>query len=207
MKSFMILGLSLGLVLAAADASAQVVAHGATEYKLCASCHGFKGEGNQLVNAPALGGQEGWYLTRQIQNFRSGVRGSASGDGHGKVMSTMAQGLGSDTEVANLVAYIEKLPVNVPAVTIDADTEQGRTLYNTCAACHGDRAQGNEALNAPSLAMLDDWYQVRQLQAFKNGHRGSNPEDTYGQQMRPMASMLADEQAMRNVVAYIASLK
>ena len=71
----------------------------------------------------------------------------------------------------------------------------------------GNAAEGNPALNAPSLATTDDWYQVRQLQLFKQGLRGAHADDTYGQQMRPMAGLLADDSAINDVVSYINSLK
>lgn len=51
------------------------------------------------------------------------------------------------------------------------------------------------------------WNLVRQLQDFKSGVRGSNPKDTYGAQMKSMAAMLANDQAINNVVAYIRTLK
>ena len=69
MKILTMVGLAAGLALAAVGSNAQDVAHGADDYKLCASCHGFRGEGNMLVNAPALAAQEDWYLERQIQPF------------------------------------------------------------------------------------------------------------------------------------------
>ena len=51
-----------------------------------------------------------------------------------------------------------------------------------------------------------DWYLVRQLENFKSGVRGAHADDAAGAQMRPMAMMLADAAAMRNVAAYIVSL-
>ena len=86
------------------------------------------------------------------------------------------------------------------------DAERGKTLYATCGACHGANAEGLEALNAPALAGQEEWYIVRQLQNFKNGIRGTNPRDTYGMQMAPMAQLLPDDQAMQDVAAYITSL-
>ena len=207
MKILTIAGLTIGLALAAVDANAQDVAHGAVDYKLCASCHGFKGQGNALVNAPALAAQEDWYLERQIRNFRDEVRGGSSEDVHGFAMSKMARGLDSDEKIADIVAYIRTLPAPSPATTVNADAERGRAHYATCVACHGESAQGNPALNAPSLATTDDWYQVRQLKLFKQGLRGAHAEDTYGQQMRPMASVLADDAAINDVVSHINSLK
>ncbi|MEE8157339.1 MAG: c-type cytochrome, partial [Gammaproteobacteria bacterium] len=59
----------------------------------------------------------------------------------------------------------------------------------------------------PALAGQHDWYTVRQLQYFKDGIRGTASGDTFGAQMRPMAMTLADEQAMKDVAAYINTLK
>lgn len=86
------------------------------------------------------------------------------------------------------------------------DAAAGKALYGTCGACHGASAEGNKAMNAPKLAGQGEWYLVRQLGNFKGGLRGTNPGDTYGKTMAPMAMMLADEAAMANVAAYIASL-
>lgn len=191
----------------ALDGQAQDVNHGKDDYKLCASCHGFNGAGNQLVNAPALAGQESWYLQRQLVNFRAGIRGAASGDTHGQSMALMTRGLTSDDTIADIVAYIGTLPKAKPAVTITGDKANGKSQYATCAACHGVSAEGNATLNAPALATIDDWYQLRQLQLFRDGSRGAHADDVYGQQMRPMAAVLADDKAMRDVVTYISSLR
>ena len=207
MRILTIAGLTLALALSAVDGNAQDAEHGAVDYKLCASCHGFKAQGNLLVNAPALAAQEDWYLERQMRNFRDGIRGASSDDEHGYAMALMARGLESDEEIADIVAYIGTLPTPSPANTVDGDAERGRSQYAPCAACHGESAEGNKALNAPSLVTLDDWYQVRQLKLFKQGIRGAHPDDVYGQQMRPMAGVLADDAAIDAVVSYINSLK
>lgn len=86
------------------------------------------------------------------------------------------------------------------------DLERGQILYATCGACHGLKAEGMSALNTPALNGLEPWYLVRQLKNFKSGIRGSNPKDTYGMQMAPMAQTLPDEQAMEDVAAYIQTL-
>jgi len=74
-----------------------------------------------------------------------------------------------------------------------------------CGACHGANAGGNVALNAPRLAGADDWYLLDQLHAFREGQRGRHREDRTGRQMRNMAAMLDDEQALQDVIAYIRS--
>lgn len=86
------------------------------------------------------------------------------------------------------------------------DPEAGKVSYATCAACHGQQGEGNEAMNAPRLAGLADWYVARQLRHYQQGIRGAHEDDAYGKQMAPMANTLADETAIRNVTAYIETL-
>lgn len=86
----------------------------------------------------------------------------------------------------------------------DADT--GKNYYATCGACHGQNGEGQQALNAPALAGQSEWYIVRQLENFKNGVRGSDPKDTFGMQMAPMAQTLPTAQSIEDVAAYITTL-
>jgi cytochrome c oxidase subunit 2 len=87
------------------------------------------------------------------------------------------------------------------------DAAKGKTLYTICSTCHGADGKGLEALNAPNLVSLQDWYIVRQLKNFRDGLRGVDAKDVYGMQMRPMALTLADDQAVEDVTAYIVSLE
>lgn len=195
------------LGLAAGTAFGQSAEQGKTAYQVCAGCHGFKGEGNKLVNAPRLAGLEGWYLERQINNFRAGVRGSKAEDVHGKQMAMMAAAISSDAQVGDIVAYVATLPKATAPLTISGNAENGKLAYAPCITCHGVDGKGNKILNAPGLANLDDWYQLVQIEKFKSGLRGAHPDDTYGQQMAPMSRLLTDEQQVRDVIAYIHSLQ
>lgn len=83
------------------------------------------------------------------------------------------------------------------------DAVAGRGLYALCATCHGQQGEGNPALNAPKIAGQSAWYLKRQIMNFKDGRRGTDPKDVFGQQMAPMAATLVDENAVDNVIAYI----
>jgi cytochrome c oxidase subunit 2 len=87
------------------------------------------------------------------------------------------------------------------------DAVAGKNNYMVCASCHGQQGEGNVAMNAPRLAGLPGWYVDRQLQYYQQGVRGAHPEDNFGQQMAPMANMVADPAARRNVTAYIDTLQ
>lgn len=83
------------------------------------------------------------------------------------------------------------------------DPVVGEALYAICATCHGAEGEGNLALNSPNLRGQADWYIRRQIHNFKHGVRGVHEDDEYGKQMAPMAAVLSDETAIRNVSAYI----
>ena len=172
----------------------------------CASLHGARGEGNKLLNAPTLAGQQGWYLRRQLQNFQLGLRGTNEDDTFGAQMAPMAATLAGDAAIDNMVAYITGLPEAKPAATISGDVTRGAEIYVTCKSCHGAQGQGIWALNAPRLNGLDDWYIARQLENYKQGIRGSHPQDLYGKQMTLMAGVLRDDEAIIDLVAYINTL-
>jgi cytochrome c oxidase subunit 2 len=82
----------------------------------------------------------------------------------------------------------------------------GQGAYAVCSACHGVDGQGLQALNAPDINGLDAWYVERQVRYFKEGVRGAHEDDVYGRTMAPMMAMLANDQAIRDVAAYVASL-
>ena len=180
---------------------------GEASYKVCVACHGENGGGRKITNAPRIAGQQSWYLTRQLNNFRHGIRGSHIKDIPGMQMRPMALSLVTEQEVEDVVAYIDTLNGRGKHTGVAGDTEAGKLAYAVCVSCHGANGEGNEALNAPKIAGLPDWYVERQLNNFKSGIRGVDAKDVYGQQMRPMAMTLASDEAVRNVTAYMASLK
>ena len=89
----------------------------------------------------------------------------------------------------------------------EADLERGKQFFQVCVACHGENGEGAKSLNAPRLSRQHDWYIVRQLNNFKSGVRGAHAKDIYGQQMRPMAQILATDEQVNDVAAYLSTLK
>ena len=183
------------------------VAAGKQLYAACGACHGPQGEGNPALHAPKLAGQGGWYLKRQLKYFKQGARGAHAEDVYGKTMAPMAAMLADDAAIDNVVAYIVTLPDSAAPTTVSGDPRKGKRRYVTCGACHGPSGAGVQAMNAPGLKGMSDWYLVTQLKNFKQGIRGAHPQDMYGSQMVSMASILADDQAINDIVAYINTLE
>ena len=90
---------------------------------------------------------------------------------------------------------------------IAGDAEAGKSAYMTCAACHGQNAEGLKALNAPALVNQEVYYLKQQINNYRKDLRGKHPDDIFGAQMLPMAKTLVSDAMVDNVIAYIKSLE
>jgi cytochrome c oxidase subunit 2 len=158
------------------------------------------------LNAPKLSGQSEWYLRKQLLNYKSGARGAHEDDVYGRQMAPMAATLADDAAIANVIAHIQTLPDEPAAATIEGDPDNGARLYRICAYCHADSAEGVQAMNAPRMAGMSDWYLKRQLENFQKDIRGQHPSDFYGFQMGLMSRTLYSDQDTNDLIAYINSL-
>jgi cytochrome c oxidase subunit 2 len=200
----LICGLSLsGCRLGTTDAATR----GQEVFETCVPCHNANGSGNPEIGAPNIAGMKEWYVERELEKFRAGARGMQFNDVEGMRMRPMALSLTNEDDVKAVAHYVETLPPVPHASSLPGDPKAGATLYATCGACHGDNGAGNKDLGAPRIAGVDDWYLATELRKFRSGVRGTNPKDREGRLMRPMARTLADDDAIRNVVAYVETLK
>ena len=124
-------------------------------------------------------------------------------DVYGPLMRAIALTLADDQAVEDLAAYATMLTPPNPPQTIEGDVAAGTAGYATCISCHGAAGEGNQALNAPAVAGQHDWYTVRQLDHYMSGIRGTDPNNVFDMQMRPMAMVLMSAENVRNVTAYI----
>ena len=86
------------------------VAHGETLFAVCVACHGADGQGSAALNTPGLVEQDGDYLVRQLENFRTGVRGSDPRDIFGQQMRPIVMSMITNPQDAvDVVSYIGTL--------------------------------------------------------------------------------------------------
>lgn len=185
------------------NAAPQVLAlvrHGRDHMWSCASCHGAAGEGN--ASTPRLAGQVSDYLTKQLVDFRSGVRDNAH-------MTYVAKAL-DEGEIRALAAYYAQiqLPSQV-GPRLDGDLERGRQLTHegdwkqnvpACVQCHGAGGEGVQP-SFPALAGQQPEYVFGQLAQWHAGARGNSPQrlmDRIVQRMSP--------EDMRAVADYLSTL-
>jgi len=105
------------------------------------------------------------------------------------------------------LAVLGALLVSTSVTFAAGDADAGKTHFATCVACHGENAEGNRALAAPRINHLAPVYIIAQLQKFRNGIRGGEVATASAKQMAPMAATLANDKAVLDVAAYIATLE
>lgn len=199
-----------GLVLVAACHRAPTpgLARGKALFNTCAHCHGDLGAGNRALAAPAIAGLPKWYVQAQLESFQAAHRGYMPFDTTGMRMKSMSWTLDDSTDAGSVAEYLASLPATNPVpVLTGGDVAAGQASFQVCSACHGAQAKGNPDTHAPPLSGASDWYLLAQLDKFKAGWRGTDPADVWGMTMRAQAMMLPDSAAMKNVIAYIQTLR
>jgi cytochrome c553 len=174
---------------------------------VCAACHG--ADGNSAVPAnPNLAGQGAEYITRQLQQFKAGVRTNP-------MMSAMVGSLTPDDMVALGIYFSRQKPKGGSAKDPSL-VKTGQSLYrggvaaiglSACAACHSPNGAGIPK-NYPRLAGQYADYTYAQLKAFKAGERGVDKDgkDPQGRIMSAVAQKMSDEQ-MKALADYAAGLR
>ncbi|KWR88402.1 cytochrome C [Cupriavidus sp. IDO] len=165
-------------------APADAVGRGATLALNCTMCHG--AQGMSASNAPNLAGQYPEVISKQLQDYKTGKRGSP-------IMETLSRNL-SERDIADLAAYYASLPKARTAPTtydenLPALVRVGDPLRNVapCIACHGGVDQ---KFGAPWLEGMPLAYLTSQLHAFREGTRRNDSEA----QMRNMARAMSDRE-------------
>lgn len=179
-------------------------ARGRAYFTTCAGCHGNNAEGNPGMHAPRLTLQGSDYLLRQLRHFRAQVRGGLK-DFYGWQMNGRARALPDDRSLRDVLAWIDQLPDKTATASIKGNTRKGRALYQQyCTSCHGEKGMGSSELMAPRIAGVDDWYQLTQLNNYKNGIRGAHPDDVPGNSMRAAMLVLPKgKTVLEDIVSYI----
>lgn len=141
----------------------------------CAACHGADARGSKgfpnLTDHDWLWGGTPERIVETITNGRQGM------------MPPMAAAVGSSTDVHNVAQYVLSLSGS-PHDPIAAHL--GREKFTACAACHGAKGQGNQALGAPNLSdkiWLHGYGEAAITAMVNNGKTNVMP--AHGQRLSP----------------------
>lgn len=200
MKLIAALTVVLGLVAAIGSHAAGDATAGQAKSATCAACH--MPDGNSVnPEWPKLAGQGPAYLVKQLSDFKGGARKDPT-------MSGMAAAL-TEADMADLGAYFSA-QTQQPGVARQDLVALGEQVYRggdpanavaACSACHGPTGAGNPASKFPRVGGQHVKYLVKQIQAFKAGTRGNDPNNM----MRGVAARMSDEQ-INAVAEYMSGL-
>ena len=188
----------LAAVSANAAGDAAKAATSATQ--VCAACH--NADGNSAVALyPKLAGQHPEYITKQLNNFKSGERKNA-------IMSPMAAPL-TPEDMVNLGAYFGSQTPKTGTAKSNGVGSAGEKIYKggipgigvpACASCHGPTGAGIP-VQFPRLSGQHAEYVATQLKNFRSGDRANDG----AKMMRTIAAKLSDQE-MAAVADYIQGL-
>lgn len=182
--------------------SAPNLAEGKRQFgAVCSSCHGAAAQGNEALRAPPLAGQNAPYIVRQFSHFKSGVRSGPQGSPTA-LMQAVAAGSVDMEMVRTIAAYLETVK---PTVSRPSGPQPVyvRGQYGVCVGCHNAQGEGNLALGSARINILPEWYLVEQMQAFRDGRRGTHEQDVHGRQMVSIMRDMPEDELIRDLARYI----
>jgi cytochrome c553 len=168
---------------------------------LCIACHAIDGNSVVPVN-PRLAGQHAAYISKQLNNFKSGLRENI-------VMAGMVANL-TEEDMINLGNYFSEQDILLSSAQKNGVGSLGENIFRAgikskgvaaCAGCHGPSGHGIPD-KYPRLNAQHSEYTLAQLNAFRLGLRKNDPEAV----MRTIAQKLT-EQEMQSVADYIQGLR
>lgn len=148
------------------------VENGERVYEVCASCHLPDGWGNRDGVYPQLAGQHATVLMQQLLDIREGRR-----DNPAMFPFVQERSIGGYQNLADVVAYISTLPMTPSNGRgkwgiASPEYQQGKQVFaQKCAACHGERAEGNSAAKYPRLQGQHYAYLVQQARLITSHQR------------------------------------
>ena len=137
------------------------VVRGARLFETCATCHGKDGRGTPDGEVPAIAGQHGSVLLKQLVDFRHDQRRDALMNFTANHNLSDAQDL---TDVASYAANLPRFPATGTGIGDGSALGLGaRVYFEACEECHGPLGQGDLRLARPRLAGQHYAYLLRQL--------------------------------------------
>jgi cytochrome c553 len=181
-----------------------IVTKDMTPWEGCGECHDLDGVAPN-AHFPSLAGQNNGYILKEMDDFRNGRR--TNDHGQMGVSSRTTTG----TVLGEVAAYFASLPAPPPQPPKGLDAPamawaqqlvahgSRADMIPACANCHGP--QPKHDFIAPCLEAQQAGYLEKQLDDFRSGRRGNDPD----QVMQKVAQRLSENDSAA-LAAYLASL-
>lgn len=145
-------------------------ARGAQLFTVCSACHGADGGGTTDGTVPAIGGQHGSVLLKQLVDFRHDRRWDER-----MQHFTDRHHLATPQDLTDVAAYAASLPRWLAPGTSVGDgqnLQQGASVYfRECERCHAPLGQGDVHRLRPRLGGQHYAYLMRQIEDTASSQR------------------------------------
>ena len=154
------------------------IENGRDIFEVCAACHLTEGWGKKDGTFPQLAGQHKEVLIKQLSDIRAKNR-----DNPTMYPFALPEAIGDAQALADVVGYIEKLPMNPDNgkgkwEKETPEYEQGKKLFEeNCVKCHGKNGEGDAKKFYPKIQGQHYEYMLRQFKWIEAGkRRNANPD-------------------------------
>lgn len=167
-------------------------------YKLCVTCHGPEGWGDENGSYPQIAGQLPGVIIKQLADIRSGNR-----DNPIMRAFTSVRALGGAQEIADVAGYIAAMPMtDYNGQGSRRHLALGKEIYERdCIDCHGENGEGDVKKHVPVIYAQHYAYLERQYHWIRNGRRRNANKEMVEQ----IQNYTGKEE--RAVLSYTASLQ
>jgi cytochrome c553 len=137
-------------------------------YRICTVCHTPEGWGLESGAYPQVAGQLRTVIIKQLADIRARNR-----DNPTMLPFTSPQLLGGAQEIADVAAYISRLPMSPHnGIGTGTDLAWGEQLYkDNCTECHGKQGEGSLEDHIPAISGQHYRYLLRQFEWIKMERR------------------------------------
>ncbi len=177
------------------------VENGMDVFEVCTACHQPEGWGTKDGTFPQLAGQHKSVLLKQLQDIRAKNR-----DNPTMYPFALPREIGGPQALADVVAYIEKLPMNPdngkgPWPKGTPQYAKGEKLFKeNCVKCHGEHGEGDAEKFYPRIQGQHYKYMLRQFEWIEAGkRRNANPD-----MMKQIKNFTPDDQ--KAVINYVSRI-
>src|SRR5687767_14292300 len=138
------------------------LARGADLFSTCAACHGPQGRGTSDGEIPAIAGQHGSVLLKQLADFRYDQRWNERMQ-HFTDRHYLADAQ-AVTDVAAYVASLPRFPSTSTGIGDGKSLDEGAKVYfRHCEQCHGPLGQGDLLRRRPRLRSEEHTSELQSL--------------------------------------------
>lgn len=88
------------------------ISRGKQLFATCSACHGDMAQGDKVLSAPPLAGQNDWYIVAQLKAYQANYRGYVQDDSKGNMMRSSISLLSNEQDILDVASYVNSIKIS-----------------------------------------------------------------------------------------------